>query len=114
MYNLIIEDNIPAGAEILNPALKTAQLGRGPDSNEAQSYDYFENFWGWWYFTSGEVYDNSIQWTAKYAPAGTYELTYRMQPVTVGEFNVIPAHAYLYYFPDVEGRSAGMMFSIKP
>jgi hypothetical protein len=27
---------------------------------------------------------------------------------------VIPAHAYEYYFPEVEGSSAGSVFSIAP
>jgi hypothetical protein len=47
-------------------------------------------------------------------PAGTYEFTYYINLLQVGEFQVIPAHAWEYYFPEVEGTSTGMKFTIQP
>jgi alpha-2-macroglobulin len=48
-----------------------------------------------------------------YLPAGSYELTYRLTPFLAGEFRVIPARAWEYYFPEVEGASRGVVLTIK-
>ena len=59
------------------------------------------------------MYDDHIRWVVDTLPAGTYELTYRLTPFLAGEFQVIPAHAWTYYFPEVEGTSKGAIFKIK-
>jgi hypothetical protein len=100
--------------EVINAHLLISQLGI-PDSR-VESYnpvDIENNGWGWWYFGDPAVYDDHVRWVASYVPAGTYILTYRLQPLQAGEFRVMPAHAYDYYFPEVEGRSEGAMFTIK-
>lgn len=114
LYDLVVEDFIPAGAEIVNTRLQTSQLGVPQFTTSAvNSFDIYSNGWGWWRFSSPYVYDDHIRWVASYLPAGTYILTYRLQPLQAGEFRVLPAHAYAYYFPEVEGRSAGEVFTIK-
>lgn len=117
MYYVVVEDSIPAGAEIINPNLKTSQQGFTtddlPDSPQYDLSDPFGAGWGWWFFGAGQVFDQGIRWTAPYLSAGTYELTYRIVPTTAGEFRVLPAHAYQNYFPDIEGTSAGTIFNIK-
>ena len=55
-----------------------------------------------------------VQWMARYLPAGTYELTYRLLPVTAGEYQVLPARAWMYFFPEVEGVSGGALFEVTP
>lgn len=115
MYNLVVVDNIPAGAEIFNPRLKTSQQGLLDQSTgipELDSRDPFGDGWGWWWFDSPKILDSQVTWTTNYLPAGTYELTYILIPVQAGEFRAIPARAWQYFFPEVQGTSAGSLFKI--
>ena len=112
MNYLVVEDFAPAGAEIVNPALKTAQQGITP--SYTQNPPSLEEGWGWWWFSQAQVYDNRIRWTARQLPPGTYQLTYRLSPYLPGEFRVLPAHAYQLYFPEIEASSGGSILEIKP
>jgi len=123
MYNLVVEDFIPAGAEIVDASLKTSQsnvvpLGLPgplkPDEVRYAAVDPFGGGWNWWLFGAPRVYDDHIRWNAGYLAAGTYQLTYRITPLQAGEFRLLPAHAYETYFPEVEGTSAGAIFRIDP
>jgi hypothetical protein len=74
----------------------------------------FEDGWGWWYFTAPRIYDDRVNWASKYLPPGTYELTYLLVVLQPGEYRVLPAHAWMYYFPETQGTSAGEIFTIQP
>jgi alpha-2-macroglobulin len=114
VYYLVVEDYIPAGAEIINPALKTSQLINKDENTVRYDADNpYENGWGWWLFASPEIYDDHIIWRADFVPAGTYTLTYTLVPSLVGEYRVIPARAWLYFFPEVQGNSAGTIFGVR-
>lgn len=116
MYNLIVEDTIPAGAEIQNLHLKTTEIG-DIESLQMQPWsprDINSHGWGWWYFSAPEIYKDHIAWAVDYLPAGTYELTYTIVGFQAGEYHVIPSHAWQFYFPDVEGASEGQMITIEP
>jgi len=106
-YYLVVEDHIPAGAEIVDTSLKTSQ-----QFSEYDLRDPFEDGWGWWYFNTPQIYDDHIAWAVKYLPAGTYELTYTLVLSQPGQYRVIPARAWQFYFPEVQGNSAGMIFEI--
>jgi hypothetical protein len=41
-------------------------------------------------------------------------LTYTLVPLQAGEFQVLPAHAWQAFFPEVQGTSAGAVFEVKP
>ncbi|MCC6146967.1 MAG: Ig-like domain-containing protein [Anaerolineaceae bacterium] len=110
-YYLVVEDFIPAGAEIVNASFKTSQLGE--EISLYNPRDPFEAGFGWWYFDRPQTYQDHIRWMAEYIPAGSYELVYRILPNQPGQFHVIPAHAYAYYFPEFEGSSAGQVFEIR-
>ncbi|HWR65201.1 MAG TPA: hypothetical protein VN364_03705, partial [Bellilinea sp.] len=113
-YYVVVKDAIPAGAEVINLKLNTAPLVQeGSSDLPVDALDPFADGWGWWWFDDPAISDDSIQWIASYLPAGTYTLTYKLQPLLAGEFRVLPARAYTYYFPEVEGRSAGMIFTIE-
>jgi hypothetical protein len=123
MYHLRVEDYIPAGAEILDTRLKTSQQTQGiifdqfGNSQPVERFDPRDPFaqgWGWWLFGEARLYDNRIAWTAEYLPAGTYELTYTLVILQPGEYRVLPAWAYQIYFPEVQGSSAGEVFTIIP
>jgi len=112
-----VEDYIPAGSEILDTTLKTSALGE-PTLLETQPeplYDLSNPFaegWGWWLFQPAQIYDDHIAWAASYLPAGTYQLTYTLTLLQQGEYRLLPARAYQFYFPDVQGSSAGEVFAI--
>jgi alpha-2-macroglobulin len=105
MNYLVVEDFIPAGAEIIDTRLKTVQVDT-PDQAHNRLAP-FDAGWNGWIFGVPRIYSDHIWWVAQEVPAGTYELTYRLQPLHKGEFRVLPAHVYQYYFPDVEGTSGG-------
>ncbi len=125
MYYVVVEDTFPAGTEVLNPRLKTSQQNIAPAGGASQGsepdtrpmlYDPqnpFAQGWGGWLFKDPLVYDDHIRWVVDALPAGTYELTYRLTPFLAGEFRVIPAHAWSYYFPEVEGTSKGSVLYIQ-
>jgi len=116
VYYFLVEDYIPAGSDLLDPSLKTSQ--QGEESQEVSiQFDESNPFgegWGWWYFNRPQIYSDHIQWSADYLPAGTYVLTYTIIPSLAGEYRVLPAHAWLAYFPEVQGTTAGAIFTIKP
>jgi len=113
-YYVVVKDAIPAGAEVINLKLNTAAwVPEGQSEPVVDALDPFADGWGWWWFDEPAITDDGIQWIASYLPAGTYTLTYKMQPLLAGDFRVLPARAYTYYFPEVEGRSAGTVFTIE-
>ncbi len=114
-YHFVVEDYIPAGTEILNTNLKTSQLGEtGEPGPLYDPRDPFGNGWGWWMFNAAQIYDDHISWTASYLPAGSYDLTYTLTVLQAGEYHLLPAHAWMIYFPEVQGNSAGGILEVKP
>jgi len=114
MYYLNVEDYAPAGTEIVNPILKTSQQGEDELNVEYFSPDNpYADGWGWWYFDNPRIYRDRIQWTADFLPAGTYVLTYTLIPSLPGEYRALPAHAWMTFFPEVQGTSAGSLFEIR-
>lgn len=101
---LVIEDYIPAGSEIINRQFGAASPGRASSPQEK----------GGRYFTPPVATADRIRWVAQNIPPGLYELTYELVPLHAGEFRVLPARAYAYYFPRVEGSSGGSLFTIQP
>lgn len=110
---LVVEDYIPAGAEIVNTTLQTTRQGSQAEKMMSVDQDRFSSGWGWWYFDEPRIFTDHIRWVGAYVPAGTYVLTYRLLPLQAGEFRVLPARAYAYYFPDVQGRTGGSVFKIE-
>jgi alpha-2-macroglobulin len=116
MYFVIVKDTIPSGVEIIDPNLNTSRRvfapTAGPDTPAYDLRDPFGAGYCAWLFGQAQIRDQGVTWTAPYLPAGTYQLTYRVVPVTAGEFRVLPAQAYQYYFSDVQGTSSGSIFTI--
>jgi uncharacterized protein YfaS (alpha-2-macroglobulin family) len=115
VYYLAVEDYIPAGAEILDASLKTSQLGEyGEPGPLYDPSNPFASGWGWWLFQPARIFDDHITWSANYLPAGSYQLTYTLVILQAGQYHVLPARAWMFYFPEVQGNSAGTIFEIKP
>jgi uncharacterized protein YfaS (alpha-2-macroglobulin family) len=115
MYYVVVEDYLPAGAEVLNPNLKTSQQGSTGEEVGLPflSEDPFARGWGWWFFSAPQVYADRVRWVTDFLPAGTYEITYRLTPFLPGEFRLLPAHAWQYYFPEVEATSGGAVITLR-
>jgi uncharacterized protein YfaS (alpha-2-macroglobulin family) len=115
VYHFVVEDYIPAGTEILNTNLKTSQLGvTGESGSVYDPHNPYSRGWGWWLFNDALIYDDHISWTASYLPAGTYELIYTLTAFQPGEYHLLPARAWMLYFPEVQGNSAGGLMEIRP
>jgi uncharacterized protein YfaS (alpha-2-macroglobulin family) len=97
----------------VNTTLQTARQGSQTEKMMSVDQDRFSSGWGWWYFDEPRIFTDHIRWVGAYVPAGTYVLTYRLLPLQAGEFRVLPARAYAYYFPDVQGRTGGSVFKIE-
>jgi len=122
-YYVLVEDYIPAGAEVLDTSLKTSQLGvpgeLTPEVAAAPGPSFdpenpFAEGWGWWLFHNPQIFDDHIAWSADHLPAGTYVLKYVLTALQPGEYRVLPARAREFYFPDVQGNSAGAVFTVTP
>ena len=107
-YYFMIEDYFPAGAEIIDFSLKTSQQSL----DTYDPHNPFADGWGWWYFAAPQIYSDHIAWAASYLPMGTYELTYLITLNQPGEYHVLPSRAWEFYFPEVQGNSAGEIFTI--
>ncbi len=97
----------------MDTSLNTTPLGSEETQPLFVDGERLANGWGWWYFTAPRFYHDHVRWLGSYVPAGTYILIYRLLPLQAGEFRVLPARAYAMYFPEVQGRSAGSVFTIE-
>jgi len=111
LYQALIEVPIPAGTEPIDPRLTTTSV----------EYDEFGQLkpadagrpWWWWSPTSIDLRDDKLALIATYLPAGTYEYTFYVQATVPGEYRVLPVHGEMIYFPEVWGRSAGSLFTVR-
>jgi uncharacterized protein YfaS (alpha-2-macroglobulin family) len=113
VYNLMVEDYIPSGTEVFNRNYLTSQSLMADDLPQMDWRRPFSSGYGWWYFNTPQIHDDHLTWTADYVPAGTYTLVYQLYPYQRGAFQVLPARAWVYFFPEVQGASAGAIFMIE-
>jgi len=115
LYYVVVEDPFPAGTEPVDTSLQTTSVvGEQPEVHRtgvAEPWWYWG--WGWWWFSNTDLRDEKLVLFATSLPAGTYEYTYLLRIGLEGEYRVIPATAYEMYFPEVMGRSDGMVFTVE-
>jgi uncharacterized protein YfaS (alpha-2-macroglobulin family) len=102
-YHVALIDPLPAGLEIVNPALAVSgSVPQDPDSSEAR--------YGWWWWWTWYEHQNMRDERAEvFTPLlwdGVYDYTYVARATTPGTFVVPPAKAEEMYSPEVFGRSA--------
>lgn len=114
LYYVVVEDPLPAGAEAVDQGLLTSSSLDQGEGWQPASTGYRWGWWGWWWFNQTQVRDDKVILFADYLPAGTYEYTYIMRASLPGSYQVIPTTAREFYFPEVFGRSEGMLFVIEP
>lgn len=108
---VIVEDHLPAGAEAIDPGLETT-VSDGGGRVTRTDVDYHLGYWGWWAFNRIEYRDDRVVFSSNFLPAGTYQYSYTLQTNLPGAFQVIPTDAREEFFPEVFGRSDGMLFTI--
>lgn len=113
LYYVVINDPLPAGTEAIDRSLQTsAQVGQRPELIPIDSSYRFG--WGWWYFSDTQLRTERVVLSASYLPRGSYRYVYQIQATAPGVYRVIPPNGNEFYFPEVFGRGAGSLFTIKP
>jgi uncharacterized protein YfaS (alpha-2-macroglobulin family) len=102
-YHVALVDPLPAGLEIVNPAL--AVSGDVPQDPSASNYRYGWWWWGTWY-EHQNMRDERAEAFASLLWDGVYQYSYVARATTPGNFVVPPAKAEEMYAPEVFGRSS--------
>jgi len=111
LYYLVIEDPYPGGMEAINANLSTSQqLGTGAEVVRRGE----DVWWAGWSFGEIQLRDEKAVLSASYLRSGTYEYSYTLRAGYVGQFQTIPTTGQQTYFPEVYGRSSGLLFTIEP
>lgn len=102
-YHVALVDPLPAGLEIINPALAVSgSIPQDPNSGEAS--------FGWWWrrtwYEHQNMRDERAEAFASLLWEGVHEYTYVARATTPGTYVVPPAKAEEMYSPEVFGRSA--------
>ena len=100
-YHVALVDPLPAGLEIVNPAL--AVSGSTPQDPATPRYRY--GWWSWTWFEHQNLRDERAEAFTSLLWDGVYEYTYTARATTPGTFIVPPAKAEEMYSPEVFGRS---------
>jgi uncharacterized protein YfaS (alpha-2-macroglobulin family) len=101
-YHVALVDPLPAGLEIVNPAL--AVSGSTPQDPNSPASRYGWWWWGTWY-EHQNLRDNQAEAFTSLLWDGVYQYTYIARATTPGRFIVPPAKAEEMYSPEVFGRS---------
>jgi uncharacterized protein YfaS (alpha-2-macroglobulin family) len=102
-YHVALVDPLPAGLEIVNPAL--AVSGDVPQDPDAADYYYGWWWWGTWYGHQN-MRDERAEAFTTLLWEGVYQYTYVARATTPGTFVAPPAKAEEMYSPEVFGRSS--------
>ena len=100
-YHVALVDPLPAGLEIINPALEVSEsIPSDPNSSEP-------SYWWWWrWYQHQNMRDERAEVFTSLLWDGVYEYTYVTRATMPGEFVAPPAKAEEMYSPEVFGRSA--------
>jgi uncharacterized protein YfaS (alpha-2-macroglobulin family) len=100
-YHVALVDPLPAGLEIINPALSVSQ-SLPQDDPSTRRYGWW--WWGTWYEHQNLRDDRAEAFTSLLWD-GVYEYSYFARATTPGTFIVPPTKAEEMYSPEVFGRS---------
>lgn len=102
-YHVALVDPLPAGLEIVNPALAVSGSLPQDPSDTTTRYGWW--WWGPWYEYQN-MRDNRAEAFASLLWEGVYDYSYIARATTPGTFIAPPAKAEEMYSPEVFGRSA--------
>nr|MBC7243870.1 hypothetical protein [Chloroflexota bacterium] len=100
-YHVALMDPLPAGFEILNPALAvTGSIPQDPADQESMRYWW----WHWTWYEHQNLRDQRAEAFASLLWEGVHTYTYVARATTPGKFIVPPPKAEEMYSPEVFGR----------
>jgi uncharacterized protein YfaS (alpha-2-macroglobulin family) len=102
-YHVALVDPLPAGLEIVNPAL--AVSGSIPQDPSDSNFRYGW-WWQWTWYEHQNMRDDRAEAFTSLLWDGVYDYTYVARATTPGIFVVPPAKAEEMYSPEVFGRSS--------
>lgn len=105
-YHVALVDPLPAGLEIINPALSASQ--DIPNDPNARSY-----WWYWTWYDHQNLRDHQAEAFSTLLWDGVYNYSYVARATTPGTFVVPPAKAEEMYAPETFGRSASDLVIIE-
>ncbi|GAB4148938.1 MAG: alpha-2-macroglobulin [Candidatus Promineifilaceae bacterium] len=108
-YHVALVDPLPAGLEIVNPALAVSSAP--PDANQKPT-----PYWWWWgpWYEHQNLRDYRAEAFTSLLWDGVYEYSYVARATTPGTFVVPPAKAEEMYTPEVFGRSGSDTVIVEP
>jgi alpha-2-macroglobulin len=109
-YHVALVDQLPAGLEPLNPALKgTPPTSHGGSVSQSRSY------YGWWWrwYEHENLRDERVECFGGLVYPGVYTYTYTALATTPGEYVLPPLKAEEMYSPEVFGRTATGRFVVE-
>jgi uncharacterized protein YfaS (alpha-2-macroglobulin family) len=98
-------DPLPAGLEILNPALAVTEAVPADDAGAGAAAKEGSWWWGPWFEHQNLRNDRAEAFTS-WLPAGTYDYSYVARATTPGTFVAPPTRAEEIYAPETFGRAA--------
>jgi uncharacterized protein YfaS (alpha-2-macroglobulin family) len=101
-YHVALVDPLPAGLEIVNPALAVSQDSPPDTAEPSGGYSWW--WWGNWYQRQN-MRDERAEAFTTLLWEGVYDYAYVARATTPGAFVVPPAKAEEMYAPEVFGRS---------
>jgi hypothetical protein len=102
-YHVALVDFLPAGLEVINPALAVSE-SIPQDPNDTQQYGW----WWWWrWYEHQNIRDERVEAFTTLLWEGVYEYSYVARATMPGTFVVPPTKAEEMYSPEVFGRSGG-------
>jgi uncharacterized protein YfaS (alpha-2-macroglobulin family) len=111
-YHVALVDNLPAGLEILNPALATTEAIPGDAGGNtgvleygSRSYGYGSWWWRQYWFEHQNFRDERAEAFASLLWEGVYNYSYVARATTPGQFVVPPAKAHEMYHEETFGRT---------
>ncbi len=105
-----LQDPLPAGLEPIDDSLNTSQHGLVKQA-PWQSYQTRHDLT--WFLDHADLRDDRVSLYASYLPSGTYTYTYLAASTTPGRFQAAPTHVSETFFPEVFGRSAGQLLTVR-
>ncbi|MDX9865684.1 MAG: hypothetical protein RBT34_12845, partial [Anaerolineaceae bacterium] len=106
-YHVALVDPLPAGLEIINPALAVSESIPGDPGSAEKGY------WWWRWYQHQNMRDERAEAFTALLWDGVYEYTYVARATMPGEFVAPPAKAEEMYSPEVFGRSGSDMVVVE-
>lgn len=109
-YHVALVDPLPAGLEIINPALAVS----GSVPQDPNNSDTRYGWWWWWtWYEHQNMRDERAEVFTSLLWDGVFDYTYVARATTPGTFVVPPTKAEEMYSPEVFGRSGSDLVIVK-